>query len=96
MNIARIPNATRVIGRSQGYIGLPLRDELIDEQVNGPRTPSMVSAWEPTPEELERLVLGAKVHVRILGTQHPPLIVEVGDIPIDPEIGGDQAPPELR
>ena len=28
MLIARIPNATRVLGKSQGYLGLPIRDDL--------------------------------------------------------------------
>ena len=36
MLIARIPNATRTIGKSQGYLGLPLRDELRNTTVDGP------------------------------------------------------------
>ena len=78
MIIGRIPGATRVLGKSQGYLGLPVRDEIIDEGVNGPGTPCMTTAWEPTPEELERLMRGAAVYVRILGQVHPPIIVEVG------------------
>ncbi|MGD9613796.1 MAG: hypothetical protein AB7H90_01215 [Alphaproteobacteria bacterium] len=85
MLIGRIPGATRVLGQSQGYFGLPVRDELIHESVNGPGTPCMVTAWEPTPDELARLVRGAAVHVRILGNVHPPIIVEVGDPPSDGE-----------
>lgn len=81
MIIARIENATRIVGKSQGYLGLPIRDELIHETVNGPGTPSMVTAWEPTPEELERLQAGACVHVRILGNVPPPMMVEVGPVP---------------
>jgi hypothetical protein len=79
--VARIANATRVIGKSQGYLGLPLRDELIHETVNGPGTPSMVTAWEPTPDELERLNKGALVQLRVLGTGHPPVMLEVGGVP---------------
>ena len=30
MQIGRILNATRVLGKSQGYMGLPLRDEIIN------------------------------------------------------------------
>lgn len=81
MMIKHIEGATRTIGKSQGYMGLPLRDEVIDCKVNGPNTNSMVTAWEPTPEELEKLKAGAAVHVRLLGTGHPPIMVEVGGIP---------------
>lgn len=81
MIIGRIPGATRVLGKSQGYLGLPIRDEVIEEGVNGPGTPCMVTAWEPTSEEIARLINGAPVHVRILGAAHPPIFVEVGEIP---------------
>lgn len=81
MQIGRIEGATRVLGKSQGYNGLPVRDELINEKVNGEGTPSMVTAWEPTPEELQRIIKGANVHVHILGREHPPLMVEVGKAP---------------
>ncbi len=81
MQIGRITGATRVIGKSQGYMGLPLRDEPINCSVNGPNTPSMVTAWLPMPDELAKLNAGAAVHVRVLGTAHPPMMVTVGDIP---------------
>jgi hypothetical protein len=81
MQIGRIADATRVIGKSQGYMGLPLRDEVINCKVNGEGTPSMVTAWLPTPKELEALNAGAPVHVRILGSAHPPIMVEVGEVP---------------
>jgi hypothetical protein len=81
MQIGRIKDATRVMGKAQGYMALPLRDERIDCKVNGPGTPAMVTAWLPTPKELAALSAGAPVHVRILGTCHPPMMVEVGDVP---------------
>jgi hypothetical protein len=81
MQIGRIEGATRVIGKSQGYMGLPLRDETINCKVNGEATPAMVTAWLPTPKELEALNAGAPVHVRILGVGHPPIMVEVGPVP---------------
>ena len=81
MQIGHILGATRTIGKSQGYKGLPLRDEPINCGVNGPGTPSMVTAWLPTPKELEALNAGAAVHVRILGTAHPPIMVTVGNPP---------------
>lgn len=84
MLISRIPNATRVIGKSQGYLGLPLRDEVRNTTVAGPETPCMVTAWEPTPDELERINEGEKIHLVILGTQHPPVMLEV-PWPADPK-----------
>ena len=80
MHIGRVAGATRVIGKEQGYTGLPLRDEVINCSVNG-LTPSMVTAWLPTPEELARLNAGAPVHLRVLGTAHPPVMVDVGEVP---------------
>jgi hypothetical protein len=81
MMIGAIDGATRVIGKSQGYLGLPLRDEKIACTVGGSETSSMVTAWIPTPRELEALNAGAAVHVRIIGKGHPPMMVEVGPIP---------------
>ena len=81
MQIGRILNATRVIGKEQGYMGLPLRDEVINCSVGGPNVPSMTTAWIPTPKELKALNAGAPVHVRLVGISHPPIMVEVGEIP---------------
>lgn len=81
MQIGRIEGATRVLGKSQGYMGLPVRDEVIACTVNGAGQPCMVTAWLPTPDEISAIVAGAPVHVRILGTAHPPILVEVGAPP---------------
>ncbi|MDW7555393.1 hypothetical protein D9623_33680 (plasmid) [Azospirillum brasilense] len=81
MQIGRIEGATRVLGKSQGYLGLPLRDEVIDCPVNGAKTPCMVTAWTPTPDEIERMVSGAPVYLRVLGVSHPPVMLTVGDAP---------------
>jgi len=81
MQIGRIRGATRVLGKQQGYMGLPVRDEPINCTVGGADTPSMVTAWLPTPKDLEKLNAGAAVHVRILGTAHPPMMVDVGEVP---------------
>lgn len=78
MQVGRIEGATRVVGKSQGYHGLPIRDELIECTVNGPDTPAMITAWFPTPDELMALNAGAAVHVRILGRIPPPMLVMVG------------------
>jgi hypothetical protein len=81
MMIGRIEHATRVLGQSQGYLGLPVRDGVINCTVGGEGTPCMTTAWLPTPEELALLNAGASVHVRIIGTAHPPIMVEVGPVP---------------
>jgi hypothetical protein len=61
MQIGRPVGTTRVIGKAQGYLGLPVRDETINCNVNGQGTRSMVTAWHPTPKELEALNAGAPV-----------------------------------
>lgn len=81
MLISRIPNATRVLGKSQGYLGLPVRDEIANCTVNGYQTPVMVTAWEPTPDEIAKIVAGAPIHLKVLGTSHPPVMMEVGEPP---------------
>lgn len=67
-----IDGVTRVLGRSQGYIPLPIRDE----EITG-HGPTMVSSWEPTPDELALLNAGGHVYIRVRGTQHPPIGVGV-------------------
>lgn len=87
MLIKRIEGATRTIGKEQGYHGLPIRDELINCKVNGPETPQMTTAWEPTPDELLRLLCGGSVLLHILGgPNHPPVSIDVGN---PPEGSGD-------
>ncbi|WP_264045561.1 hypothetical protein [Methylobacterium flocculans] len=81
MQIGRIEGCTRVLGKSQGYLGVPIRDEVITCSVGGPETPAMTTAWLPTPDELAALQAGAPIHVRILGTSHPPIMVEVAAEP---------------
>lgn len=82
MEINDIKDATRTIGEQQGYRGLPLRDVKIDCSVNGPDTPAMESEWLPTISEVERLKAGAPIILRILGTEHPPVLIEVGEVPV--------------
>lgn len=75
----RIAGATRVLGKSQGYIGLAVRDEVVHDTAVGGDAPAMTTAWEPTPDELARLNAGAPVYIQLLGTAHPPILVTVGD-----------------
>lgn len=81
MQIGRIEGCTRVLGKSQGYLGLPLRDILLHDMVNGPGTPAMQTVWEPTPDEIAAIVAGAPVVLTVLGTAHPPVMVGVGEPP---------------
>lgn len=83
MQIGRVKGATRVLGKSQGYMGLPVRDEMMNCTVGGEGTPCMTTAWHPTPKELEALNAGAPIHVRLVGIGHPPIMVEVGEKPED-------------
>lgn len=71
-----INKATRILGKLQGYIGLPIRDETLEDG-----TEVMVSLWEPSPIDLKRLNDGASVKIKLMGTRHPPIKVEVDASP---------------
>lgn len=78
-----IAGATRALGKAQGYYTLAVRDEPVRCAISGPDTPSMVTAWEPTPDELDRLNRGAPVLLRVMGRAHPPVMVTVGEVPVE-------------
>ena len=77
MIIARIEGANRVCGKSQGYAGLPVRDETVTQE-DGTQYNIMHTAWEPTPEEIERIVAGAKIIVSVIGVSPQPIMLGVG------------------
>ena len=81
MQIGRIEGCTRVLGKRQGYLGLPLRDVIINDTVTGPDTPAMETAWLPTPKEIAAIAAGAPIILRIIGNAHPPVMMEVGEVP---------------
>lgn len=83
MEIGRVEGCTRVLGKAQGYYGLPVRDEVVNDKVTGEGTPVMVTAWFPTPDELHAMASGAPVHLHIVGTGHPPVMLTVGEVPSD-------------
>ena len=70
------PNRTLVIGKSQGYLGLAVNFRVYDDG-----TPALITAWQPTPKELEALNAGASVEIELLTPQHPPIKVGVTDPP---------------
>lgn len=69
------PGTTRRIGKSQGYLGLSISDRQMQDG-----TPIMLTMWEPTPAELALLNQGRPVNLWILGTAHPPVMVDVGEV----------------
>lgn len=84
MIINRIHGATRNMGAPKGWeeardgvcVGLPIRD---DKRENGGNV--MISSWQPTPEEIEKLIAGAPVLLMVLGINHPPVHIDVGEPP---------------
>jgi hypothetical protein len=77
MLVAMIEGANRVCGKSQGYLGLPIRDETIIDTATGDITNIMHTAWTPTPEELAKLNNGANVIISLIGLNPQPLMVTV-------------------
>lgn len=79
MLIARIAGATRTLGAPPDWDeerdglcgGLPILDTMEGGQ------PVMISAWQPTPEELLALMAGASVYLKVVGRGHPPVMVWV-------------------
>ena len=80
MLIRRIKGWHVEAGKKQGFVGLPIRIESVDCPVQGPDTTQLVTAWEPTPDELKRLNAGGSVEVRIHAPAHPPILVSVGEV----------------
>ena len=80
MLVANIEGSSRTLGEAQGYTPLPVRYGVLRYE-DGTEVPVMTTAWTPTPQELDALNSGASIHVHILGTQHPPLRLEVGPTP---------------
>lgn len=81
MQIGHIQGSTRTLGKSQGYLGLPLRDVVLNCSVGGESTPAMETAWFPTPKELEDMNAGAPVILTVLGRAHPPVMLGTGEVP---------------
>lgn len=82
-----LEGVSAVIGKSQGYHGLPIR---IEAESGDSTTRYLRSHWEPSPAEIAAIAAGApiaivlKVFVDDDGVvRHPPIIVQLGDIPND-------------
>lgn len=82
MLIKRIAGATRVLGAPADWsehtdspcYGLPIRDVVTADG------PFMVSAWEPTLEEIAALQRGETLKLWIYGHTHPVVSLSVGEI----------------
>lgn len=76
----RIAGATRYLGAPKGWE--PDKDGdcshlAILDIADGRGPPVMLSAWEPTPAEIETIQNGASVYLQVAGTAHPPVNVWV-------------------
>lgn len=84
MNIGTIEGATTTLCAPKDWdedrngicMDLPIRQEVINDSL-----PALTSAWLPTAEELARLNAGAPVLLRVIATAHPPVMLDVGEIP---------------
>lgn len=84
MEIAKIDGANMVLAAPRDWneerngecFDLPIRAEVLNNSL-----PSLTSAWKPTADELARLNAGAPVHLRIISRAHPPVMLEVGEVP---------------
>lgn len=80
MLIKHIEGADVILGAPSDWDGdeipcgaLPVR------RVPVPGGQCMVSAWEPTPDEIDRMKSGETVKLWIFGTSHPVVALTVGE-----------------
>ena len=86
MNIFPIPGANMNLAETQDeYMTLPVRAEKITVVVSGDGevddVPCMRSAWRPSREELALLLDGGYIELCVLGTTHPPVMLNVAPDP---------------
>lgn len=80
MQAMMITGHTRICGKSQGFLGLPVRDEFIPHPfLSSEGYNVMHTAWEPTQEELVKLLNGGKVIISLIGNNPQPIQVNVGE-----------------
>lgn len=67
----RIVGTTRVLGKSQGYLGLHVRD------IDMGGYSAIQTSWSPTPDELARLNEGKPLILTLLCYSPPPMKLDV-------------------
>lgn len=83
MQSGRIEGANLDLGKPKDWderihgkcVTLAVRREVVQGMV------TMTSAWIPTQDELDRLNLGASVHLEICSAVHPAVSLAVGEPP---------------
>lgn len=93
MDIIRIPGANLDLAEKQPeYNTLPVRAGYVTVACNDgdvENVPGMTSAWKPTRTELALLLDGGYITLSVLGTQHPPVMLNVEPDPAKLEpVGG--------
>lgn len=70
-------NQIKIAGKEQGFLGLAIH---YTQTPCG--KPVMETAWEPTPEQLQKLLQGASINISILGVPPiNPMMVDVNEPP---------------
>ena len=80
MNKSQHPSNNFVLGAPKGWDQRNLECGALPvtrSEVRG--QPVMISSWTPSPDEIARLAVGAKVALWIFGNTHPPVAVEVSE-----------------
>lgn len=78
MQIVRVEGATRELGKpaewgeDQKCLTLPVKDTVLED---GSKV--MVSAWQPSQEELAQLAADGHVYLWVWGQGHPPVAITV-------------------
>lgn len=84
MKIGQVEGATTTLvapkdwdaKRNGECMDLPIRQEVVNGSL-----PALTSAWLPTAEELAKLNAGAPILLRVIAREHPPVMLDVGQVP---------------
>lgn len=83
MDPVDIEGAQVELGRSQGFVPIKVRYEMVTDAGTGKTYPSMVCALMPSNEDRARILAGEPLELRIIGIDWPPVDVAVGLSPYD-------------
>lgn len=91
-----IEGHTRVVGKSQGYVPLAIRDEKVMDVTTGREVNQMTTAWELTEREIFALKAGRPLLVSIFGNGWPPILIQVrGEEGEKPPVTTPAVPPPM-